>query len=78
MFPDDTSQRYYPENSVYNPLNDVLLHSSENIPRYCLFYFPLLSCFVDLICLYKRQYPMFCGQKSGSHTFGSSLNKIEI
>ena len=51
MFPEDTTRHkmYYPENSVYNPLNDVVLHSSENIPRDCLFYFPLLSCFVDLV-----------------------------
>ena len=25
MFPDDTSHRYYPKNSVYNPLDDVII-----------------------------------------------------
>ena len=42
MFPEDTTRHkmYYPENSVYNPFNNVVLHSSENIPRDCLkFYF---------------------------------------
>ena len=60
MFPEDTTRRkrYYPENYVYNPLNDVLLHSSENIPPGCYFIFHY--CLVSLTFSAYRNVDTHC------------------